>query len=459
VSGYLSPASVLTACVVLASLVALRNWRWGIALGLLIGIVQDPIRKITPGTPGLMAVSSAPIWIAVLLSCLVARPRNVLGFRRAFPQVATWMLLLLICLIPATLQVFKLGPSVWQLALIGIYGYMCPLGAIVVGAIAVRSPRDLRRLLLFYLVVTGVFLVGVILEYHGGFSGWRTLGTWALGANWDRHDRGYSFGLMTGFYRAPDLMSWHAATVVILSLTLALQARRARVIPLLGLAAFGAICLLLGGRRKMVMMPVIWLAVMLLSLTRQGRISRLLGLGGAAAVASVAIAIGSQEIGVAEGYYVYAGSAREDAAERILQTFRKVWQAYDEYGVTGLGIGTATQGSRYLGLPFQLFYEGGLDKTMVELGAFGLFCALGLVVRLVTTLGRQLRLQKGHPAPILHLGLAGLIAGNAASYFISHQAYGDSVVMFGTGMTIGLALSGAHWRHRFEAGEEVRRAG
>jgi hypothetical protein len=450
VSAYLTPATFLAGLVAVAVLVAFRNWRWGIALGFLIGIVQDPIRKLTPATPGLMAVSSAPVWIAVILSGLAARPRSVVRFQRAFPHIATWMLLLTISLIPATLQVFKLGPVVWQLALIGLYGYLCPLGAILIGAFVVRSARDLRRLMLFYLIVTGIFLVGVLLEYQGSFSHWRTLGTWALGANWDRYGRGYALGLMTGFYRSPDVMAWHAATVVILSLTLALQGRRARAVPLLGLAVLGAICLVLGGRRKMIMMPVIWLAVMLLNLVRQGRLTRVLALAGAAALSSVAVAIGSHEIGVADEYYTFAGSTRSDAVERISNVFVMTREAYDRYGALGLGIGTATQGSHHLGLPFRTFFEGGLDKLMVELGVFGVVCALALAIRLATTLTRQLRSQQDHPAPLVHLGLVGLIAANAGSFFISHQAYGDSVVMFGTGMTIGLALSGAHWRHRFQ---------
>jgi len=451
VSAYLTPSTFLAGLVAVAILVAFRNWRWGVVLGFLIGIIQDPIRKVTPGTPGLMAVSSAPVWIAVILSGLGARPRSVVRFRRAFPHVATWMLLLTMSLVPATLQLFKLGPAVWQLALIGLYGYLCPLGAILIGSFVVRSARDLRRLLLFYLLVTSVFLVGVLLEYQGGFSHWRALGTWALGANWDRYGRGYALGLMTGFYRSPDVMAWHAATVVILSLTLALQGRRARAVPLLALAVLGAICLVLGGRRKMIMMPVIWLAVMLLSLMRQGRITRVLALAAAAGSASLAIAIGSREIGVAEEYYTFAGSTRADAVDRISKVFVTTREAYDRYGALGLGVGAATQGSQHLGLPFRTFYEGGLDKLMVELGVLGLVCALALAIRLATTLTRQLRSQQDHPAPLVHLSLVGLIMANAGSFFISHQAFGDSVVMFGAGMTIGMALSGAHWRHRFQA--------
>ena len=54
-------AQAFAIAVAIFSLLALTDWRLGIRLAIIIGIAQDPIRKLTPGTPAIMAVSSAPI--------------------------------------------------------------------------------------------------------------------------------------------------------------------------------------------------------------------------------------------------------------------------------------------------------------------------------------------------------------------------------------------------------------
>jgi hypothetical protein len=457
-SAHLTPAELFGGFVAVSTLIALRQWRLGILLAFLAAIAQDPIRKITPGTPGVMAVSSAPIWVAVILAGLLARPRSLAALRRAFPDISGWMLLLTLSLIPATLVLFQHGTQMWRLAALGLYGYLTALGSLGVGIFFVRRPQDLRRLIVVYVVVTTAFLSGVFLEHLETFPQSRMLGTWALGANWDRYTAGVTLGLMTGFYRSPDLMSWHAASVVILALSLALQERRKRALPLIAFAGIAGVCLVLGGRRKMAMMPIIWFAVMTLNLARQGRLSRVFALGAAGTMAAVALFFGTTEMGVSSDYFTYMSSSAQDAPGRLLTVFTNVWRTYNQWGLLGLGIGTATQGARYLGLPAETWQETGLEKLMVELGLAGLICAIALMARIGWTLLKQVRRQELHPAPILHLGFAGFAAANLASYLVSQQAYGDPIVLFGTGLTVGIALSGAHWRYRFEAARAQTRA-
>ena len=51
---------------------ALANWRWGIAAAIVIGLLQDPLRKLVPGSPGYLAMASMPIWLATMASAAFA---------------------------------------------------------------------------------------------------------------------------------------------------------------------------------------------------------------------------------------------------------------------------------------------------------------------------------------------------------------------------------------------------
>ena len=48
-----------------ATLIALVNWRWGIGAAIVLGLLQDPLRKVIPGTPAYLVLAGMPIWRSV----------------------------------------------------------------------------------------------------------------------------------------------------------------------------------------------------------------------------------------------------------------------------------------------------------------------------------------------------------------------------------------------------------
>ena len=438
-----------------ATLIALARWRAAPFLLIVFGELQDPVRKLTPGAPALMAISSLPIFCAACVPVL-SRERAWTALKRVWPRVTKSMLWFLFSLVPATALLFRHGWLVWPVAVIGLFGYLAPVAALLAGFVYVRDSEHLRRLLVFYCLFTGVLMSGAFLEYVGYAASWKALGTAALGTQLIRWFGTSQVELMSGFYRSPDVMGWHAATLTMFALTLLTQRRRSGSGALwLALGVVGILACLVAGRRKMVMMPVIWCLVVLVAYVREGRLSRAFTILGAAGVAGAAIyaAAGGGEL--AHSYYAYAATSQDDMLSRAGQgAFDMVWETFRQAGPLGVGIGAASQGRQHVGLEQELgWQETGLSKLAAELGAFGLLCAVLLVVAIgrgcLSVLRTSVR-TSGQTAIVI--GLAAFVVANAASFLISHQVYGDPLVLVLTAFMIGVVLSAPRWtQHGQEA--------
>ena len=87
--------------VIAAAVVALTRWRAAPFLLIVFGALQDPIRKLTPGTPAIMAVSILPIFCAACIQVL-SRERAWPALKHMWPRITRPMLWFLISLLPAT---------------------------------------------------------------------------------------------------------------------------------------------------------------------------------------------------------------------------------------------------------------------------------------------------------------------------------------------------------------------
>ena len=241
----------------LATALALRDWRRGVLLGIVVGLLQDPVRKLTPGTPAIMAVSSFPVWIAVLVRLRLSEPGAWRRLRQDWPRVARRMIIFVFLLLPAAAMAFQYGLGAWRLVVIGLMGYVAPLVGVVMGYSYTRSPAELRTLMVRYCALASLFMTGSLIEYAGLAPAWPAVGTETLGVHWVRYAGGGVFDLISGFFRSPDLMGWHAAALVMLALTLALASRGPQGLRWLVPATLAAVCLVISGRRKMVVMPAV----------------------------------------------------------------------------------------------------------------------------------------------------------------------------------------------------------
>ena len=78
--------SISLMLVAFAALLALTNWRWGLFLCVLTGLLQDPLRKLTPDQPVyfvvLVGVVFGAAWMGALLGRVRLGPNAMEGWRR-----------------------------------------------------------------------------------------------------------------------------------------------------------------------------------------------------------------------------------------------------------------------------------------------------------------------------------------------------------------------------------------
>ena len=149
---------------------------------------------------------------------------------------------------------------------------------------------------------------------------------------------------------------------------------------------------------------------------------------------------------IASGYYDYARSIQDETGGRLLTgSWDDVWITLGQSGVLGEGLGSASQGAQYIdGVRERSWQESGLSKLLIELGLPGFLWALVLGVTLGGALLGSLALVDSPDSPVL-IGIIGFCAANAASFVVSHQVYGDLLIMTLTAFFVGVALAGRRW--------------
>ena len=214
--------------VAMGVLISFREWHLGVVWALVIGCLQDPVRKLVPGHPPIMAISALPIWCAFWVSAIFRNQAVFQSVAGRFPSLAQGIRIFLVCLIPPMFLAFGYGPESWRMAALGGFGYLAPLFTGLVAFAFVRRPLDLSRLLGFYGLFTAALMIGTLMEQFGGAqlggAGHEALS----GSATYKYYPGHALKLMAGFYRSPDIMAWHAAMLVMVSLTLALAHLNAR---------------------------------------------------------------------------------------------------------------------------------------------------------------------------------------------------------------------------------------
>jgi len=443
---------LLLALVAVSTFVALSNWRKGIFLMILIAAVQDPVRKLTPGTPGYLVLSSTIVFIAAIIGAYQNRLRLWRWFRRSYGKLSFAARLFLISLVPAALVTLSLGSlGALLVIMIGLLTYLTLIFGLLIGFSFVNKPIELRKVLAFYCVVTAIMLIGTPLEYFKLFQGWPALGTKALNMEWIRYTGDAVINLIAGFYRSPDVMGWHAVVATMLSIVLALSSRGNKRLFWIVIAAWCGAAAMLCGRRKMfLMLPLFSMVLLWLYLKARHR-SR--------TVAIIGILIGVSIC----GYLVYDFMGRDtglegyyfrrfgELPERVKDHgFDSLVATYNQSGFFGEGLGTATTGAHHLTVARpSTWQEGGLEKLMVELGVPGLLCFLLLAYRLLrislNTAIRQIT-QRSEDYALIS-GLGAIFVANAASFFVSHQIFGDPFIMTFFSFLTGLLLSAGGVKH------------
>ena len=429
--------------VLVAVVLAFRNWRLGWYAVVVIGILQDPARKLTAGMPVQMTFTVVLVYVAILVSAyrLLQQHRREFSVRFANIYSAGSLLLLFIAM-AAVNGVASYGLRYWSVPVLSLVTYLLPLPAVLVGYAFVNREEDLYKFLRFYAFVTSVALIGTMLEYFRVSS--PALGLVSMKqSDILRHIAGINVRMLAGFYRAPDIMAWHAATLTTIGLLMTIRAGIGRRSwPWIAVMAWGFLNAMLSGRRKAILYLGSFAAVFVWRFFRRMRPAQIV------AVALAALVIGGvvHTLSEREDSRAYVHGAQSTRTE-LLQRFEGgAVETVRQFGWLGAGLGAATQGAQHLAPQGRIlgWQEAGLGKLVVELGVPGV---IALAFFGAITVSLLLRLTAIGDVPgssqLLRAGLFAFLAANVVNFMSSAQAYSDPVLTLLTAFMVGALFATA----------------
>jgi hypothetical protein len=271
------------------------------------------------------------------------------------------------------------------------------------------------------------------------------IGTEELGMQWIRYSGDYVVQLIAGFYRSPDVMGWHAATTVMVSIVLALTSRGGSRWGWVLLAAFAAGALLLCGRRKMVFMIPAFFTLIICLYWALGRRQGWTALLGVALVPVLIVGLLGNWLNEDSTQIRYYADNAADSFDQIEKHgIDSVIETVRQNGLFGSGLGVATPGSHHLNVARpRVWQESGPSRVMVELGVPGFIALLFLVLSLLRASWWVTRyhLQSASPYAGYVVGLMACFTVNIASLVVSGQILADPFIASFIGLTIGIVLS------------------
>lgn len=446
--------TVVFLCILGVSvLVTLLDWRRGWPLILLCGVLQDPARKLTPGYPVILSASVVAIYAAMLISGYRVLQAHREEFSRRFASIYVSMAAILFVLALAAVNgLASYGLQYWKVPLVSLFTYVAPLPALLIGYAWVQREEMVYRYFRLYAIITSVALIGSLLEYMRVES--PALGLVAMPGDYIRHLTGIQIRMLSGFYRAPDIMAWHAGTLTAIGIAMSVRAGLdRRALPWIGVTAWGFLNCLISGRRKAIYFVGAFVIVFFWRYFRRMQMAQLV-----AFLVTALVLLGVvREVGKDERTAVYTRGARTTQGEIFQRLEGGMFGTFEQTGLLGVGLGAATQGVQHLLTGRQIigWQEGGLGKLAVELGLPGLV-VVAVFAKLFFSLA--LRLTGIHDVPgssqILRVTLFALIAANVANFIGSAQAYADTLLTLSMSFFIGAFFATAALDERFAAQQQ-----
>jgi hypothetical protein len=437
------------ALLLLGCVIAFLDWRRGWYVAVACGVLQDPVRKMTPGTPVTITFSIVLVYLLILLACHVTLRNALADIAKRFPRLYLALGVFAVLLVLAAVNgLMTFGLAQWKAPALSFVIYIIPIPALLLGYAFFRRDEDLHRFLLFYSVLTSIALIGVVLEYEG--VPWKALGLVAgqEGAN-IRYLPGIFVTMLSGFYRAPDILAWHAATLTTIGIAMAVRSRLLRYAwPWMAVAAWGLLACFLSGRRKALYMVAAFAAVFVWRYVRRLSASQAVSF----ATLGLLLLFVTHRLTTSErgdAYVRAAGTTQEEVFSRLEGGFAGTIQ---QSGFMGAGLGTATQGTRHFTNTSYGWQEGGLGKLAIELGVPGVAAAALLLLAFVNYM---LKITGAPDEPgtsqLMRCVLMALMIANVANFTASAQAYSDPVLTLMTAFFGGCLLATAATESRLAA--------
>ncbi|MBC7601882.1 MAG: hypothetical protein H7255_04375 [Ramlibacter sp.] len=452
------------AMLMVAGLLTFLDWRKGLAMCVVVGILQDPLRKLAPGQPVyyvvLVGAIFAVAWGRAAMAHVPLGPSSMYGWRKSLRGPFTIFFLLIV--VQAFHSLARYGNLL--MPTIGMMVWLAPIPAIVLAYqfATRRGIAGVRKFMLLYSVLALISLSGVYLEYIG--YDWATLGE--VGVGQVIYDVGTVLKAHSGFFRASEIAAWHTAAIAcfVFILSVGKRATLLRIAVAVGLIALLVSLGLLTGRRKLLVEITVFISVyfFLVAWLQRGTARIAIVVLAAGAIGYVLIVgfvspdVGrrpsTQEVQLEnpngmEGYKARGQSVFGDVPGRVNQLgVQPIMWSINRFGWMGAGLGTGTQGTDAIASQYGIgrgAAEGGLGKVTMELGAPGLLVVAWLVMTLAKYLRAQLAaLGKVSPQHArMAYGLTAFLVANAATFSVATQAYSDLFVLLILGWSLGFLFA------------------
>jgi hypothetical protein len=430
---------------------SLVDWRRAWLLVMLCGVIQDPVRKLSAGSPVYISFLVVLLYFTILFAARNEIRAAGIEFTYRFTSISTGIAAFVVLLIIAALNgMVTYGFDKWKAPAVSFLTYVVPIIAALLGYTWAQREEMMLRFFRLYAGITAVALTGTVLEYMRVQS--RLLGLVGFEGDYIRHLPGIQIRMLSGIYRSPDIMAWHAATLTTIGVAMALRAGlRRQMLLWSALAGWGFFNCMIAGRRKAVYFVLVFTVMFLWRYVRRVQTAQVIASLGLLLVLYAVV----NQLSSDESTSIYTRSAvasQQELGERfeggVMETFREV-------GYMGAGLGTATQGVHHLlgtaGIGWQ---EGGLGKVAMEVGLPG----LGALFLMVIIVGRMLLILTRTPdvpgsSQFLRVMLFSLVAANIANFIGSAQAYTDPVLALTAGFLIGSLFASAALDERTAAAE------
>jgi hypothetical protein len=447
---------VFVAFLLLSMTVALADWRRGWLMAIVCGVLQDPARKLTPGMPVVMSMSMVLVYAVVLFAAqgeLQIRGRELA--RRFANLYASLILVFVFLALAAVNGIATFGLENWKVPALSLFIYCLPIPAVILGYTWLQGEEQLFTFFRFYAILTAIALIGTPLEYWNVNSS--ALGT--VGLQWNlRFITGIEVRMLSGFYRAPDIMGWHAATLACVGVVMAMSRRvLTKAWPWMLIAGWGFLNCVISGRRKATYMVAVFAATFLWRYIRRLKIAEIITFVLLGGIVGLVI----YQVGQNEESSVYARGTATTQDELFVRLEGGVRETVRQSGFMGSGLGSATQGTYHLvaGGASLSWQEGGLGKLANEVGVPGLLAISIMVIAMMQVL---LRISR-HPdipesSQLMRAGLFAIFMGDAVTFLASAQAYSDPLLTLLSAFTLGCLFATSQFDERAREAEALRLA-
>jgi hypothetical protein len=446
-------------------LVVMGRWRSALLFSVVVGFLQDPLRKLAEGEPVVFVVL---VLVAALIAGLSPLFNDGVALKRLFyrsNQISMVVVLFGLLVFVQVLHSLALFGRP-MLPAIGLIFYVAPFFSLWLGSRYAATPLDMEKLLRVYVGSALLMALTLVLSFLGVESElFREVGGGVI-----LYSFGGVFETHVGLFRASEIAAWHLVTAACFIIILGLVSGKQRWIVLALLIGLALVALTtLTGRRKVLALfaafAVVYATLIWTTRGASARSNLLVGvLGTGLVLLSFLLFMAEQRLG--EGlvnYVARASTVWGDLDDRMLQLgIGSIGWAWNRGGLTGLGVGAAAQGAQHFGgVTSGGAGEGGLGKLMVELGPLG----LGLFVLLLVLLlfhflkilavvrTQSMRLQ------LLLLGVFAWLGSNVPMFMVASQVYGDPFVLLMLGLGAGMLLAVPEMLQRFSRHKPVAAPG